>query len=36
MTTVTLTQTSLKRRALAVGLWTLQIASAALFLFQER
>jgi putative oxidoreductase len=33
MTTVTLTQTSLKRRALAVGLWTLQIASAALFLF---
>jgi hypothetical protein len=35
MTTVTL-QTSLKRRALAVGLWTLQIASAALFLFQER
>jgi putative oxidoreductase len=33
MTTVTLTQTSLKRRALAVGLWTLQIASAVLFLF---
>jgi putative oxidoreductase len=33
MTTVTLTQTSLKRRALAVGLWTLQITSAALFLF---
>ena len=33
MTTVTLTQTSLKRRALTVALWTLQIASAALFLF---
>ena len=33
MTTVTLTQTSLKRRALTVVLWTLQIVSAALFLF---
>jgi putative oxidoreductase len=33
MTTVTLTQTSLKRRALTVGLWTLQIVSAAIFLF---
>jgi putative oxidoreductase len=33
MTTVTLTQTSGKRRALAVVLWTLQIVSAALFLF---
>ena len=33
MTTVTLTQTSLKRRALTAGIWTLQIASAALFLF---
>jgi putative oxidoreductase len=33
MTTVTLTQTSLKRRGLAVVLWTLQIVSAALFLF---
>jgi putative oxidoreductase len=33
MTTVTLTQTSRKRRALAVVLWTLQIVSAALFLF---
>ena len=33
MTTVTLTQTSLKRRALTAGIWTLQMASAALFLF---
>jgi putative oxidoreductase len=33
MTTVTLTQTSLKRRGLGVVLWTLQIVSAALFLF---
>jgi len=33
MTTVTLTQTSWKRRALTVILWTLQIVSAALFLF---
>jgi putative oxidoreductase len=33
MTTVTLTKTSWKRRALAVVLWTLQIVSAALFLF---
>lgn len=33
MTTMTLTQSSLKRRALAVVLWTLQIVSAALFLF---
>jgi putative oxidoreductase len=33
MTTVTATQTSLKRRALTAGIWTLQIASAALFLF---
>ena len=32
MTTMTLTQSSLKRRALAVVLWTLQIVSAALFL----
>jgi putative oxidoreductase len=33
MTTVTLTQTSLKRRALTVVLWTLQFVGAALFLF---
>jgi len=33
MTTATLTQTSLTRRALTVVLWTLQIVSAALFLF---
>jgi putative oxidoreductase len=33
MTTVTLTKTSSKRRALIVVLWTLQIVSAALFLF---
>ena len=33
MTTVTLTRTSVKRRALTVLLWTLQLASAALFLF---
>ena len=33
MTTVTVTQTSLKRRALIAVLWTLQIVSAALFLF---
>jgi uncharacterized membrane protein YphA (DoxX/SURF4 family) len=33
MTTVTRTQTSLKRRALTSGIWTLQMASAALFLF---
>ena len=33
MTTVTLTQTSWKRRALTMILWTLQIVSAALFLF---
>jgi uncharacterized membrane protein YphA (DoxX/SURF4 family) len=33
MTTVTLTHTSGKRRALTVMLWTLQIVSAALFLF---
>jgi putative oxidoreductase len=33
MTTVTRTQTSLKRRALTAGIWTLQMASAALFLF---
>jgi putative oxidoreductase len=33
MTTVTLTQTSLKRRVLTVVLSTLQIVSAALFLF---
>src|SRR5262245_30073773 len=33
MTTMTLTQTPLKRRAVTVVLWTLQIVSAALFLF---
>ncbi len=33
MTTMTLTTTSSKRRALTVVLWTLQIVSAALFLF---
>ena len=33
MTTVTRTQTSLKRRALTAVIWTLQMASAALFLF---
>jgi uncharacterized membrane protein YphA (DoxX/SURF4 family) len=33
MTPVTRTQTSLKRRALTAGIWTLQMASAALFLF---
>jgi putative oxidoreductase len=33
MTTMALTQTSLKRRALTVVLWTMQILSAALFLF---
>jgi uncharacterized membrane protein YphA (DoxX/SURF4 family) len=33
MTTATLTRTSLRPRALTVLLWTLQIASAALFLF---
>ena len=33
MTTVTVTQTSLKRRALIAVLWTLQVVSAALFLF---
>src|SRR5262249_60899256 len=33
MTTTTLTKTSSKRRALTVVLWTLQIVSAALFLF---
>jgi len=33
MTTVTLNRNATKRRGLAVLLWTLQIASAALFLF---
>ena len=33
MTTVTLNRNATKRRALAVVLWTLQIVSAALFLF---
>ena len=33
MTAMTLTHTSAKRRALTVMLWTLQIVSAALFLF---
>jgi putative oxidoreductase len=33
MTTMALTQTSLKRRAPTVVLWTMQILSAALFLF---
>jgi putative oxidoreductase len=33
MTTLTLTQTPTKRRALRVMIWTLQLVSAALFLF---
>lgn len=33
MTTLTLTRTSTQRRALTVVMWTLQIVSAALFLF---
>ena len=33
MTTVTWAQTSMKRPAIRAGIWTLQIVSAALFLF---
>jgi uncharacterized membrane protein YphA (DoxX/SURF4 family) len=33
MTTLALNRNATKRRAFAVGLWTLQIVSAALFLF---
>jgi hypothetical protein len=36
MTTLALNRNATKRRAFAVGLWTLQIVSAALFLFSGR
>jgi hypothetical protein len=36
LTTLVLNRNATKRRALAVVLWTLQIVSAALFLFSGR